>query len=109
MATDKEFIEFINDQMQLVEGYNCKSMFGEYGLYAKGKFIGVVCDNKLFIKPTDSGRAFIGEVVEAPPYKGAKNYFLIEDNLDDREWLSELLHLTADELPAPKQKKKKGK
>jgi TfoX/Sxy family transcriptional regulator of competence genes len=52
-----------------------KSMFGEYGLYAEGKIFAVVCDNKLFIKPTEAGRTYIVDVVEAPPYPGAKPSF----------------------------------
>lgn len=50
-------------------------MFGEYGVYADGKIFGLICDNKLFVKPTISGREFIGNVVEAPPYEGAKPGF----------------------------------
>ena len=82
-------------------------MFGEYGIYADEKLFGLICDNKLFIKPTDSGRKFIGKVVEAPPYEGAKPSFLIEDKVEDSEWLSELVSITLKELPAPKPKKKK--
>jgi len=66
-------------------------------------------DNKLFIKPTESGRTFIQHVVEAPPYEGAKPSFLIENKLDDREWLSELIRISLKELPEPKAKKKKKK
>ena len=82
-------------------------MFGEYGIYSDGKIFGLICDNKLFLKPTESGRKFIGDVVEAPAYKGAKPSFLIEDKLEDREWLSELIRISVKELPMPKAKKKK--
>jgi hypothetical protein len=61
----------------------------------------------LFIKPTNSGRAFIKDDVEAPPYPGAKPSLLIGDKIDDREWLSELVRLTLPELPEPKPKKTK--
>jgi TfoX/Sxy family transcriptional regulator of competence genes len=84
-----------------------KKMFGEYGIYSDGKLFGLICDNKLFIKSTDSGRKFIGKVVEAPPYEGAKPSFLIDDKVEDSEWLSELVSITLKELPAPKPKKKK--
>ncbi|HBX65324.1 MAG TPA: competence protein TfoX, partial [Balneolaceae bacterium] len=60
------------------------------------------------VKPTQAGRDYIGNVIEAPPYKGAKNSFLIEDKLEDSEWLSELIRVTLKELPEPKKKKKKG-
>ena len=66
-----------------------------------------MCDDKLFIKPTETGRAFIGNVVEAPPYPGAKPSLLIDDKLEDHEWLSELVRITLKELPPPKPKKKK--
>ena len=68
---------------------------------------GLICDNKLFIKPTNAGRAFIQDVVEAPPYTGAKFYFLVEDKLEDRDWLSELVRVTVNELPEPKPRKRK--
>jgi TfoX/Sxy family transcriptional regulator of competence genes len=67
----------------------------------------LVCDNKLFIKPTLSGRAYIKDVVEAPPYPGAKNQFLIEEQLEDRDWLKKLVSITVAELPEPKLKKRK--
>lgn len=84
-------------------------MFGEYGIYADGKIFGQICDNQLFVKPTTAGREFIGDVVEAPPYPGAKPSFLIEEKIEDIEWLSELIRLTVKELPPtiPKRKKKK--
>ena len=82
-------------------------MFGEYGIYADGKIFGLICDNKLFIKPTNTGKTFFKKVVEAPPYPGAKTYFLIEEKLEDREWLSELVRITVKELPEPKPKKNK--
>ena len=82
-------------------------MFGEYGLYCNGKFFGMICDDKFFVKPTASGKAYIGTPTEAPPYPGAKNCFLIEEQLDNSEWLCELVRLTAAELPEPKPKKKK--
>jgi len=80
-------------------------MFGEYGIYSDGKIFGLICDNMLYIKPTKSGKEFIGNVVEAPPYPGAKPYFLIEDKIDNSEWLSELVRITVNELPVPKPKK----
>jgi TfoX/Sxy family transcriptional regulator of competence genes len=84
-------------------------MFGEYALYSDGKVVALICDNQLFVKPTESGRALIGDVKEAPPYPGAKMYFLIEEKVDDREWLSELIRITTKELPEPELKKKKVK
>ncbi len=107
MSSDKNFIDFIVDQIENAGEITYKKMFGEYGIYSDGKIFALVCNNQLFIKPTEGGRAFIGDVVEAPPYPKAKLYFLIEDKFEDREWISELVWITVKELPEPKQKKKK--
>ena len=109
MASDKAFAEYILELMERAGEVTCKSMFGEFGLYLDGKIFGSICDNKLFIKPTEPGRAFIGEVVEAPPYPGARLHFLIEDKLEDRDWLGKLVRITAEALPEPKPKKRKRK
>jgi TfoX/Sxy family transcriptional regulator of competence genes len=108
MASDQSFVDYVVDQCQDDCGVTYKKMFGEYGLYSNGKIFGVICDNRLFIKPTDGGRAFIQDVVEAPPYPGAKPSLLIEDRIEDSEWLSELVRITTRELPAPKPKKRKN-
>ena len=107
MATDLEFMEFLADQMAGAGEILFRKMFGEYAVYCGGKVVALVCDNQLFVKPTAAGRAFIGAPVEAPAYPGAKNSFLIEDAFEDREWIAELIRITARELPAPKPKKSK--
>jgi len=106
MASDQEFVDFVLDQLKGVGGITSKKMFGEYALYCEGKIVVLVCDNQLFIKPTEAGRSFIGDVVEAPPYPGAKPSFLIEEQIEDKDWLSTLVRLTEQELPKPKVKKK---
>ncbi|MBC7614723.1 MAG: TfoX/Sxy family protein [Pedobacter sp.] len=105
MASEQKFVDFIIDQINFSAHITNKKMFGEYGLYFDNKLFGLVCDNKLFIKPTQSGRAFINHVVEASPYPGAKPSFLIEEKLDDRQWLRKLIEITVNELPEPKLKK----
>ena len=109
MATELDFVEFVVDQIDDACDIAYRMMFGEYVLYSNGKVVALLCDNQLFIKPTKAGRAFIGDVVEAPPYPGAKLSFLIQDEIENREWLSQLIRLTEAELPAPKPKKKKKK
>ena len=109
MATDQKFVDFVLGQLQAIKEVSANKMFGEYGVYSNGKIFGVLCDNRLFIKPTSAGRAFIGDVVEAAPYEGAKPSFLIEEKLEDRKWLSELIRLTVKELPEPKPQKAKKK
>ena len=108
MASNIQFIEFIIAQIQNVGEITAKKMFGEYALYADGKIFALVCDNKLYIKPTTSGRAFIENVVESPPYQGAKPSLLIEEKVEDSKWLSELIRITIQELPEPKPKKAKA-
>ncbi|MEO6252414.1 MAG: TfoX/Sxy family protein [Ferruginibacter sp.] len=107
MASDQNFVDFVMGQIKNAGEITAKKMFGEYGIYADGKLFGLICDNKLFIKPTISGREFIDNVVEAPPYQGAKPSFLIEEKIEDRNWLSKLIRITLKELPPPKPKKKK--
>lgn len=107
MASKQNFVDFITEQIQNTGIITTKKMFGEYGIYSDGKLFGVICDNKLFIKPTKAGREFIGNPIELSPYEGAKPSFIIEDKVEDSEWLSELVRMSLNELPAPKPKKKK--
>lgn len=109
MASDQKFVDLVVEQIQHAGEITAKKMFGEYGIYSNGKIFGVICDNKLFVKPTNSGRKFIGNVVEAPAYPEAKPSFLIEEKLEDMEWLSELVSITIKELPEPKPKRKTKK
>jgi TfoX/Sxy family transcriptional regulator of competence genes len=109
MASDKEFVEYAVDQMQKAGNLRYRMMFGEYAVYCNEKVVALICDNQLFVKPTEAGREFIGNVTEAPPYPGAKNAFLIEEKIEDIDWLSELIKITEKELPKPKPKRKRGK
>ncbi len=109
MASDINFVEFIIDQIGNSGSIRYRKMFGEYAIYCNDKVVALVCNNQLFVKPTKAGRSFIGTVVEVSAYSGAKPSFLIEDQLEDREWLSELIAITEKELPKPKPKKKKSK
>ncbi|MEW6517627.1 MAG: TfoX/Sxy family protein [candidate division FCPU426 bacterium] len=95
-------MEYVADQMGSAGRVTYRKMFGEYAVYLEGKVVALVCDNRLFVKPTPGGRRFAGPIAEGAPYPGAKPYLLIEDRLDDREWLGELIRLTAAELPATK-------
>jgi DNA transformation protein and related proteins len=109
MASDLTFVEYVRDQLNDLGKVSFRKMFGEYALYYEEKVVALVCDNQLFIKPTASGRSIIGSVVEAFPYPGAKLHFLIREQLDNRQWLSNLIQVTASEVPAPKPKKVKSK
>lgn len=107
MTSNQSTVDFIVEQMAGAGAVSAKKMFGEYGVFCAGKMVAIIGDDQLYVKPTAAGRAFIGEVEEAPPYPGAKIYFMISgEKWDDGEWLSELIRLTSLELPLPK---KKGK
>jgi TfoX/Sxy family transcriptional regulator of competence genes len=104
MATTAETIQFISDQSGLGRALTWRKMFGEYALYLNGKVVAFVCDNQLFMKPTDAGRALLGTPAEAPPYPGAKLYFLLQDELDNRDLLRDVFWATEASLPLPKTK-----
>lgn len=109
MSSDKSYVDYYLEQMANAGALTSRKMFGEYAIYNDGKVVALVCDNQLFVKPTEAGRKFIGNVVEAPPYPGAKPSFLINEQCEDHEWLTQLIVLTTRELPMPKPKVKKKK
>jgi TfoX/Sxy family transcriptional regulator of competence genes len=107
MASPLEFVEFVVEQMSGAGDVSFRPMFGAHTVYCDGKVVGLINEDKLFVKPTEKGKAFIGDFVEAPPYPGARMFLLIEDQLDDALWLQQLISITAGELPLPKKKKPK--
>jgi TfoX/Sxy family transcriptional regulator of competence genes len=103
MASSQSTVDFIIAQMQSAGVMHAKKMFGEYGIYCDDKLVALVCDDQLYVKPTAAGRAFVGDCIERCPYPGAKPCLAISvDKWDDRQWLSRLIQLTAQQLPAPK-------
>lgn len=105
MASQQSIVDYIVEQASAAGVVTSRKMFGEYALFCGGKLVALVCDDQLFVKPTQAGRAHIGVPVEAPPYKGAKPCFLIAgERWDDRVWLAELVRGTAAELPVPVKK-----
>jgi len=109
MASDQDFIDYVCTQMRGAGPISSRRMFGEAAIYFDGRVIGFVCDNQLFIKPVPAARAFIGEPVEKPPYPGAKMYFLIDEQLEDPQWLAALVRVTATEVPRKELKPKVAK
>jgi len=112
MATTPDFALFVTEQMSGAGNISSRKMMGEYIVYLEEKVVALICDNKLFIKPTEAGRIFIEQstlasAVEAPPYTGAKPCFLVEEKLEDRDFLAQLLKASYKELPFPKPKKPK--
>jgi TfoX/Sxy family transcriptional regulator of competence genes len=106
VASDREFVTFVCEQLRGAGEISSRRMFGEAAVYLEDKVVGLVFDNQLFVKATEPGRAKIGVPVEAPPFRGANNWFLLAD-LDDPEFLADLIRTTADALPVPKVKSKK--
>lgn len=109
MASDLSFVEYVRDQIGAAGEISFRKMFGEYAIYCDAKVVALVCDNQLFVKPTAACRACLGQVIEAPPYRGAKPHFLINEELDDQELAAKLIRLTARELPVPRPKKARKK
>jgi len=109
MSSRNEFAEFVVGQMEQAGAIRARKMFGEFGVYCDDKFVALICDDALYVKPTEGGLAFIKEPTYAPPYTGAKEHFLIQDELENPEWLGELIRITYEQLPVPKPKKPRKK
>lgn len=108
MATKKGTMDYLLEQIAKAGVVSARKMFGEYAVYCDGKVVALVCDDELFVKPTTVGKKFIGSITEGIPYPGAKTYYLIPgDQWEDADWLTELIKISAAELPLPKPKKKK--
>ena len=106
MASSQKTVDYITEQIAAAGLITSRKMFAEYALYCNGKVIGFVCDDSLFIKPTNEGKAFLPEAKYAPAYPGGKMYLLIpEEKWEDRDFMVKLTTLTADALPLPKPKK----
>lgn len=107
MATKQSTVDFIMDQITNAGLIRSRKMFGEYALYCNEKVVALICDDILFVKPTEKGREIVGEGHEGLPYPGTKPYLLIDEEYwDDRDWLTNLITETAKALPMPKPKKR---
>ena len=104
MGSSVGTVQFICDQAGLGKRLTFRKMFGEYALYLDGKVVALICDDQLFLKPTPEGLKLLGKVSEAPPFPGAKNFYLLSSELDDAEVLSEALRVTARALLEPRPK-----
>lgn len=109
MASKQSTVDYILDQLLSINNVRARKMFGDYALYCDGKVVALICDNKLYVKITAEGKKFVANFYcEGYAYKGARVSMLIdEDKIDDSKWLSQLVSITADNLPAPKIKNKK--
>ena len=105
MASSKEYLTFILEQLSGLDGVSYRAMMGEYILYYKEKIIGGIYDDQLLVKPVETTQKYIPEAVLVSPYPGAKEMLLV-DNLDSKGYLTTLFEAMFDELPAPKAKRK---
>lgn len=104
MASSKDYLFFILEQLSELEEITYKAMMGEFIIYYRGKIVGGIYDDRLLVKPTKSAVAFMPEATYELPYEGAKEMLLV-DNVDSKDYLSQLFDIMYDELPTPKKKK----
>ncbi len=97
MATNKEYLTFILEQLSALDDITSRQMMGEYILYYHGKIIAYLCDNRLLVKPVSSALSILPEAIYEPPYDGAKEMLLVED-VDNKELLTKLFQEVYDEL-----------
>lgn len=105
MATSKNYLEFIPEQLSGLDEITCRQMMGEYIIYYRGKIAAYLCDDSLLVKPVSSAVAMMPSADYKPPYDGAKDMLLVE-NIDDKAFLTRLFVAMYGELSAPKNKKK---
>ena len=105
MSSTKEYLNFILDQLSQLEDVTVRSMMGEYVLYYRGKVFGGIYDDRFLVKSVKPARELMPEALSELPYEGAKEMLLV-DNVDNKEFLGELLNAMYVELPAPKGRKK---
>lgn len=109
MASELSFVQYVCDQIRDVGEVTYRKMFGEYAIYVGSKTVALVCDNQLFLKPTEAGRALLPTAAEGAPYPGSKPYLVLSEHVDDRELLSRLFRETEAALPMPKPKAPKAR
>ena len=103
MASSKEYLNFILEQLSELEEVTYRAMMGEYIIYYRGKIVGGIYDDRLLVKPVKSAVSFMPNATYELPYKGAKEMLSV-DNVDSKEFLTGLFNAMYDELPLPKKK-----
>ena len=106
MACSSDFVDFIVDQCVGAGEISVRKMMGDYCIYCDGTIFGLICDNNLYVKVTEAGKAVLEEVVLRQPYEGAKDYFYVS-NVDNRDYLEDIIKATLPELRSPKAKARK--
>ena len=104
MASSKDYLEYVLDQLSSLNDISYRAMMGEYIIYYQGKIVGGIYDDRFLVKPTKSALDLMPDASRELPYEGAKEMLLVE-GIDDRDFLNELLNAIVYELSAPKKKK----
>ena len=104
MASHKEYLDFILEQLSGLEDVTYRAMMNEYIIYYQGKIVGGIYDDRFLVKPTKSAVKMMPDANLELPYEGAKEMLLVDD-VEDKEFLRELIETMYNELPAPKKKK----
>ena len=107
MASTKDYLEFVLDQLSLLDDISYRAMMGEFIIYLREKVVGGVYDNRFLVKPVKAALELIPNADMELPYEGGKEMLLV-DNIEDKVFLKELLEAMYDELPAPKQKRERA-
>ena len=106
MPTSKEFLKFLSDQLSSLDGISCRMMMGEYLIYYRGKIAAYVCDGRLLVKPVPSAIKMLPGAEYDSIYEGGRKKLLRVDDVDNREFLTNLFIAMYDELPEPKTKRR---
>lgn len=109
MATNREFVDYVAEQLDLGDRLSCKRMFGEYALYLDRKVVAFACDNSLFVKPSAATTRLVPQLPQRAPFPGAKDYPVADELLDDAEAIRALIVHTALALPEPKPRKPRAR
>lgn len=104
MASSKQYLQFVLDQMSDLDGMTHRAMMGEFLLYYRGKLVGGIYDDRLLVKPVPAAKQLMPAASYVPPYEGAKEMLLVDD-VDDRELLTALMNAMYEELPELKKRK----
>ncbi len=104
MASSKEYLDYILEQLSELDEITYRAMMGEYIIYYRGKIVGGIFDDRLLVKPVKSAFALMPDATFELPYEGAKEMLLVDD-VDNRDFLADLFNAMYDELPLPKKKR----
>ena len=104
MASSKEYLYFILEQLSELDGITYRAMMGEYIIYYRGKIVGGIYDDRLLVKPVNSAVSLMTNAIYELPYEGAKEMLLVDD-VDNKDFLTKLFIAMYDDLPNPKKKK----